>query len=48
MIHCRSGKRSADTINFLREIGYDNEKMFNVVGGILAWADEIDPSLPKY
>lgn len=48
MIHCRSGKRSADTINFLREVGYDNEKMFNVVGGILAWADEIDPSLPKY
>lgn len=48
MIHCRSGKRSADTINFLREVGYDNEKMFNVTGGILAWADEIDPSLPKY
>lgn len=48
LVHCRSGKRSADAINFLREVGYDGDKLFNVVGGILAWADEIDPSLPKY
>ncbi|QPC85074.1 molybdopterin-synthase adenylyltransferase MoeB [Phototrophicus methaneseepsis] len=48
MVHCRSGKRSADSINFLREAGYDPNKMYNVLGGILAWADEIDPSLPKY
>ena len=48
LVHCRSGKRSADSIIFLREAGYDANKMYNVVGGILAWADEIDPSLPKY
>ena len=48
LVHCRSGKRSADSINFLREAGYDPDKMYNVLGGILAWADEIDPTLPKY
>lgn len=47
-VHCRSGKRSADSIAFLSEIGYDLDKMFNVEGGILAWADEIDPGMPKY
>lgn len=48
MVHCRSGKRSADSIDFLREVGYNPSLMFNVVGGILAWSDEIDPSQPKY
>lgn len=48
MVHCRSGKRSADSIGFLREVGYDPNLMFNVVGGILAWSDEIDPTQPKY
>lgn len=47
-VHCRSGKRSADSINFLSEVGYDPNNMYNVVGGILAWADEIDQTLPKY
>ena len=47
-VHCRSGKRSADSIAFLSEIGYDLDKMYNVEGGILAWADEIDPKMPKY
>lgn len=47
-VHCRSGKRSADSILFLQEAGYDIEKMYNVAGGILAWADQIDPTLPQY
>jgi len=47
-VHCRSGKRSADSIGFLSEVGYDLDKMYNVTGGILAWADEIDPEMPKY
>jgi len=47
-LHCRSGVRSADSIAYLSEIGYDLDKMFNVEGGILAWADEIDPDMPKY
>lgn len=44
---CRSGVRSADAIRFLREAGYTN-RLLNLKGGILAWADEIDRRLPKY
>lgn len=47
-VHCRSGKRSADSILFLQEAGYDITNMYNVAGGILAWSNEIDPSLPQY
>jgi adenylyltransferase/sulfurtransferase len=47
IIHCRSGIRSADAIRFLREAGYKN-RLLNLKGGILAWADEIDRSLPRY
>jgi sulfur-carrier protein adenylyltransferase/sulfurtransferase len=47
-VYCRSGKRSADSILFLQEAGYDMSKMYNVAGGILAWAKDIDPSLPQY
>jgi adenylyltransferase/sulfurtransferase len=44
---CRSGKRSQDVINLLKaEAGLEN--LVNVKGGILAWADEIDQSIPKY
>jgi rhodanese-related sulfurtransferase len=47
VIHCRSGKRSANAIQFLeQQHGYDN--LYNLVGGILAWSDEIDPSVQKY
>ena len=44
--HCRSGKRSAEAVDFLRKAGF--RKIWNLKGGILAWADEVDPSLPKY
>lgn len=46
VVHCRSGARSAKAVKFLREAGF--EKLKNLKGGILAWADEIDPSMPKY
>ena len=47
VLHCRSGKRSASAILELeRRFGFDN--LYNLKGGILAYADEIDPSLPKY
>ncbi|MDX1993134.1 MAG: molybdopterin-synthase adenylyltransferase MoeB [bacterium] len=48
IVHCRSGKRSADVIDMLATIGYDKDKLVNLTGGILAWAQEIDPSLPTY
>jgi len=44
--HCRSGKRSAEAVEFLRQAGF--RKIWNLKGGILAWADEVDPSVPKY
>ncbi|MBI1277406.1 MAG: molybdopterin-synthase adenylyltransferase MoeB [Anaerolineaceae bacterium] len=47
VVQCRSGVRSAKSITFLQEAGYKN-KLTNLKGGILAWADEIDPSMPKY
>ncbi len=48
IVHCRSGKRSADVIEMLEEIGYDPNRLVNVEGGILAWANEIDQRLPTY
>ena len=47
VVHCRSGKRSGDAILYLQQNnGFEN--LYNLRGGILAWADEIDPSVPKY
>ncbi|MBR11056.1 MAG: NADH oxidase [Rickettsiales bacterium] len=47
VVHCRSGKRSANAIQFLeQQHGFDN--LYNLEGGILAWADEIDPNIQKY
>ena len=44
--HCRSGKRSADAVQFLQKAGF--RKIWNLKGGILAWSDEVDPTIPKY
>ncbi len=47
VIYCRSGKRSGDAVLALeRQFGFDN--LYNLKGGILAYADEIDQSLTKY
>lgn len=46
VVHCRSGKRSADAIQFLQKAGF--KKLWNLKGGVLAWSDEVDPSMPKY
>jgi sulfur-carrier protein adenylyltransferase/sulfurtransferase len=46
VVHCRSGKRSADAIAFLQKTGF--KKLWNLKGGVLAWSDEVDPSMPKY
>ncbi|MFZ0633893.1 MAG: molybdopterin-synthase adenylyltransferase MoeB [Candidatus Acidiferrales bacterium] len=44
--HCRSGKRSAEAAEFLRKAGF--RKIWNLKGGILAWSDEVDSTVPKY
>ena len=46
IVHCKSGMRSQKAIQFLREQGFT--KLVNLKGGILAWADKIDPAMPKY
>jgi adenylyltransferase/sulfurtransferase len=44
--HCRSGVRSGKAVAFLQQAGF--KKVHNLAGGILAWADKIDPKMPKY
>lgn len=46
ILHCRTGKRSANAIRELRRSGYNN--LFNLKGGILAYVDEINPCLARY
>jgi len=46
VVHCKSGARSAKAVKLLHKAGFVKAK--NLRGGILAWIDEVDPSLPKY
>jgi rhodanese-related sulfurtransferase len=47
VIYCRSGGRSAEAVRVLqKQFGYDN--LVNLRGGILDWADKIDPNINKY
>jgi len=43
---CKGGVRSAKAAAFLRQQGFTSVK--NLTGGILAWVDQVDPSMPKY
>lgn len=45
-VHCKSGVRSLKAVKFLKEQGFKYAK--SVKGGIQAWSDEIDHSVPKY
>lgn len=47
IVHCRSGARSANAIKFLEQRhGFNN--LYNLSGGILAWASEINPSMDPF
>jgi adenylyltransferase/sulfurtransferase len=46
VVHCKSGARSQKAALALKQAGFTN--VSNLTGGILAWAEKIDPSLPKY
>ena len=46
VVHCRSGARSQKAALTLKNAGFTN--VSNLTGGILAWAEQIDPSMPKY
>jgi sulfur-carrier protein adenylyltransferase/sulfurtransferase len=46
VVHCHSGTRSAQATRLLQQRGFAN--VYNLEGGIDAWSDQIDPSVPKY
>ena len=46
VVHCKSGKRSAQAVDFLRQAGF--RKVYNLHGGILSWSTQVDPSVPRY
>ena len=46
VIHCKSGMRSAKACGILKAAGFEHVR--NMKGGILAWSDRVDPSVPKY
>jgi adenylyltransferase/sulfurtransferase len=46
VVHCRSGQRSAKAVELLMKAGF--RKIHNLKGGVLAWADQVDPTMPKY
>lgn len=46
VVHCRSGMRSAQAVELLMKAGF--RKIHNLKGGVLAWADQVDPGMPKY
>ncbi len=47
VVHCKMGGRSARAIEALQRSGYTG-KLANLTGGIIAWSNEVDPSVPKY
>jgi sulfur-carrier protein adenylyltransferase/sulfurtransferase len=46
IVHCKSGMRSAKAVDIMKQAGFQNVRNFK--GGILAWSDKVDPSVPKY
>ena len=47
VVHCKMGGRSAKAIEYLERAGFTG-KLSNLVGGITAWSNDVDPSVPKY
>jgi adenylyltransferase/sulfurtransferase len=47
VVHCKGGVRSARAIEALRRAGFAG-RLINLKGGITAWSNEVDPSVPKY
>ena len=47
VVHCKGGVRSAKAIEALQRAGFRG-RLLNLKGGITAWSNEVDPSVPKY
>jgi adenylyltransferase/sulfurtransferase len=48
VLQCRTGKRSAKAIELLVQAGFSNARLWNLEGGIDAWARDVDPTMPRY
>ncbi|HEV3409814.1 MAG TPA: rhodanese-like domain-containing protein, partial [Chthoniobacterales bacterium] len=46
IVHCHSGMRSARAVQLMQQAGFT--RAANLAGGIDAWSEEIDPSVPRY
>ncbi len=46
VVYCRSGARSGRAVELLKSAGF--RKVKNLVGGVLRWSDDVDPSVAKY
>ncbi|MGO8670378.1 MAG: molybdopterin-synthase adenylyltransferase MoeB [Capsulimonadaceae bacterium] len=46
VLHCKMGGRSAKALNQLKQLGF--RKLRNLTGGITAWSNDVDPTVPKY
>ena len=47
VVHCKMGGRSARAIEALKRSGFTGN-LLNLAGGIMAWSNDVDPSVPKY
>jgi adenylyltransferase/sulfurtransferase len=47
VVHCKMGGRSARAIQALQQAGFKGT-LANLKGGITAWSNEVDPTVPKY
>ena len=47
VVHCKGGIRSAKAIEALKRSGFTGN-LINLKGGIMAWSNEVDPTVPKY
>lgn len=47
ILHCKGGVRSAKAIEELKKEGFSG-RLINLKGGIAAWSDEVDSTVPKY
>jgi sulfur-carrier protein adenylyltransferase/sulfurtransferase len=46
VVYCRTGNRSGQVVRYLQNAGFEDVR--NLAGGINAWAETVDPSLPVY
>ena len=47
VVHCKGGVRSAKAIEALKRSGFTGN-LINLKGGIMAWSNDVDPTVPKY